>query len=108
MISEHADFVKLISPRGAAGAIRLIEAYLEKDQLQDYLPYPKQAAFHAAGANYKNRMVSAGNQQGKTYSSSAEIAMHLTGEYPPWWKGLRFDRPVVAWASGETGERRGL
>lgn len=30
--------------------------------------------------------------------------MHLTGLYPPWWEGRRWDRPIVAWATGETAE----
>jgi phage terminase large subunit-like protein len=32
------------------------------------------------------------------------MAIHLTGLYPDWWKGKRFDRPVRAWAAGVTGE----
>ncbi len=30
--------------------------------------------------------------------------MHLTGLYPEWWKGRRWDRPIVAWVAGITGE----
>jgi phage terminase large subunit-like protein len=30
--------------------------------------------------------------------------MHLTGLYPDWWEGKRWDRPIVAWASSDTGE----
>jgi phage terminase large subunit-like protein len=33
-----------------------------------------------------------------------EVAMHATGRYPSWWTGRRWDRPVVAWAAGITGE----
>ena len=28
--------------------------------------------------------------------------MHLTGQYPNWWTGRRFDGPVRLWASGES------
>jgi phage terminase large subunit-like protein len=31
-----------------------------------------------------------------------EWAMHLTGRYPDWWEGKRFDHPVRMWAAGET------
>jgi phage terminase large subunit-like protein len=31
-----------------------------------------------------------------------EWAMHLTGLYPDWWEGRRFDGPVRLWAAGET------
>jgi terminase large subunit-like protein len=30
--------------------------------------------------------------------------MHVTDLYPDWWKGFRFDRPINAWACGETSE----
>jgi phage terminase large subunit-like protein len=29
-----------------------------------------------------------------------EDALHLTGAYPGWWEGRRFDRPIVCWACG--------
>lgn len=35
---------------------------------------------------------------------AAEMAMHLTGAYAPWWDGKRFDKPVRAWAAGVTNE----
>ena len=81
-----------------------LDAYLKSDQLQDYRPYPKQLEFHMAGTKYRNRLLRAGNQVGKTFSVGSEMAMHLTGEYPDNWKGVRYNRPIVAWATGQTGE----
>ena len=46
----------------------------------------------------------AGNQLGKTLAGGFEAAMHATGFYPDWWRGRRFDRPVIGWACGVTGE----
>lgn len=46
----------------------------------------------------------AGNQLGKTYCGAAEVAMHLTGQYPDWWNGRRWDRPTRWWAGSKTGE----
>src|ERR1700750_1403802 len=46
----------------------------------------------------------AGNQLGKTLAGGFEVAMHMTGRYPDWWCGKRFDRPVVGWVAGRTGE----
>ena len=46
----------------------------------------------------------AANQVGKTYCGSFEVAMHLTGKYPEWWPGHRFDRPVNIWAGSDTSE----
>lgn len=83
-----------------------IEARQRKsyNQLRDYTPYLKQLEFHTAGAIYRERLLMAGNQLGKTLSAGAETAMHLTGRYPDWWQGKVFDKPISAWASGITGE----
>lgn len=52
----------------------------------------------------RERLLRAGNQNGKTFSCGSEAAYHLTGKYPDWWEGRRFDRSIVCWASSETGE----
>jgi phage terminase large subunit-like protein len=72
--------------------------------LAQYKPYPKQRAFHDAGARARERLLMAGNQLGKTLAGGCEAAMHATGVYPPWWRGRRFDRPTVAWVAGVTSE----
>jgi phage terminase large subunit-like protein len=51
---------------------------------------------------FAERMLSAGNQQGKSQAGAAEMAYHLTGEYPDDWLGRRWDRPIKAWACGES------
>ena len=77
---------------------------LVENKLFYYRPYDKQIAFHAAGATYRERLLMAGNQLGKTLAGGFEVAMHATGRYPSWWVGRRFDKPVVGWACGATGE----
>ncbi|MDZ4253218.1 MAG: terminase family protein [Sulfuritalea sp.] len=72
--------------------------------LKSYRPYPRQAEFHAAGRDNRERLLLAGNQLGKTMCAAAETAMHATGRYPDWWQGRVFDHPVNAWVSGVTGE----
>ena len=52
----------------------------------------------------RERLFMAGNQLGKTLAGGFECAMHMTGRYPDWWPGLRFDRPVAGWVAGRTGE----
>lgn len=81
-----------------------------QNRLTGYQPYPKQAEFHALGASTRERMLSAGNQLGKTLSLSAECAYHATGRYPSWWAGKVFDRPTSGLAGSESGEltRRGV
>jgi phage terminase large subunit-like protein len=55
-------------------------------------------------------MLMAGNQLGKTLSAAFEVAMHLTGKYPEWWKGKRFNEPVRWLAGSESAEltRKGI
>lgn len=76
------------------------------NKLADYLPYPKQAEFHAAGGplNIRERLLKAGNQVGKTWSAGFEHAMHLTGRYPDNWSGIVFDDATIGWAASETGQ----
>ncbi len=86
---------------------RTLKAALDQrtyNKLAFYQPYPKQQAFHDAGSSYRERLLMAGNQNGKTYCGSAECAIHLTGLYPDDWMGHRFDHAPVFWACGITGE----
>ena len=39
---------------------------------------------------------------GKTETASFEIRCHLTGLYPKWWVGRRFEHPTEWWAAGDT------
>jgi phage terminase large subunit-like protein len=75
-----------------------------ENKLTRYTPYSKQAEFHAAGDAFRERLLMAGNQLGKTWSASYELAMHLTGRYPDWWQGAEWDSGIVSWASGVTSE----
>jgi hypothetical protein len=51
---------------------------------------------------FRERLLIAGNQNGKTHIGAYEAACHLTGLYPDNWKGRRFDRPTRGWIAGET------
>ncbi len=75
-----------------------------RNKLLQYQPYPKQQAFHASGSDHRERLLMAANQVGKTLAGGAESAMHLTGRYPDWWQGRRFDRPTRGWVGSVTGE----
>jgi len=79
-----------------------IERRLRTNKLKHYKPYPKQKEFHEKPQ--RERLFMAGNQLGKTWAGAYETAMHLTGEYPDWWRGQRFDGPIVALAGSESGE----
>lgn len=67
--------------------------------------YVKHMAFFEAGAKHSERAFIAGNRVGKTEGVSAyELTLHLTGDYPDWWRGRRFTRPIDAWAAGDTNQ----
>ena len=66
--------------------------------------YHKHMEFFAAGKHYQERTSLSGNRCGKTLKGAFETTLHLTGEYPDWWPGRRFDHPVSFWVAGNTGE----
>lgn len=66
--------------------------------------YPRHMEFFAAGAQHDERLFMAGNRVGKTIAGGYEARCHLTGRYPEWWIGKRFDKPVTLLAAGDTGQ----
>jgi phage terminase large subunit-like protein len=66
--------------------------------------YAKHVEFFAAGAQYKERLFMAANRVGKTVAGAFETACHLTGRYPEWWQGKRFDKPIDSWACGANSQ----
>lgn len=100
--------------------LELISLYEEKIRLQltrklfFYYPdtgdlrrelYVKHNQFFEAGPRFRERLMLAANRVGKTEGVGGyELTLHLTGLYPKWWTGRRFDRPVSAWAAGNTGK----
>jgi len=66
--------------------------------------YPKHMAFLEAGSYAGERAFIAANRVGKTLTGLYEVVMHCTGNYPHWWKGKKFNKPVVCWVCGDRGE----
>ncbi len=67
--------------------------------------YPKHLEFFEHGKKYQERCFMGGNGTGKTWGVGAyELTCHLTGEYPFWWNGRRFETPISAWVCGDTRE----
>ena len=77
---------------------------LQSQQVIRYAPHARQIAFHNAGKNRAERLFMAGNRCGKTLCGAVELSFHLTGKYPNWWQGRRFNKPVRAWAASVTAE----
>jgi len=77
--------------------------YRRIDFLDTSFWYPTQLAFFAAGSSGAHqRLLYGGSQSGKTTCGAAEAAWHVSGEYPYWWTGKRFDKPIRCWVVGES------
>jgi phage terminase large subunit-like protein len=57
-----------------------------------------------SGSDYTERAFIAGNQNRKNTTGLYEIVTHCTGNYPEWWKGKKFNRPVMCWLVGDRGD----
>ena len=66
--------------------------------------YHKHLEFFAFGKTYNERMLAGGNRTGKTVAGGFEMTAHLTGRYPEWWVGKRFNTPIEAWTAGDTAK----
>ena len=73
-------------------------------RIDEYDPYPYQQKFHKTGSEANQRLLMAANRIGKSFSGAAEMSYHLTGLYPDWWEGRRYDNPITAWAGGVSNE----
>ncbi len=86
-----------------------MERHKNTHRLEYYVPYPKQKEFHnSTGKGYKvpasQRLLLGGNQIGKTVCGAMEAAVHLTGRYPDWWEGTRFNHPIDMMVGSNTNE----
>jgi len=90
--------------------LRLAQLLFERNRrkaensLNYYQPYKYQKKFFKSGALFSQRLLMAGNRVGKTDCGAREMAYHLTGLYPDWWEGKRFDGPIRAWAGSDSAE----
>src|ERR1043165_1701738 len=88
----------------AASRNRLTSLYPDDGPLRRAL-YPKHLQFFAGGRTHQERCMMAANRVGKTFGVGGyETALHLTGCYPHWWEGRRFDKPIEAWVAGDTAQ----
>ena len=102
MLTEQE--VRQLSPAQRLALSTEVARQLSENKIADYRPYAKQRLFHRMGVSSRERLLRAGNQNGKTFCVGAEGSYHLTGLYPPDWEGRIWDRPIVMWASSDTSE----
>lgn len=103
-VDERVNLLRLVEEANKRQRCRLIETmFPDAGPLRREL-YQKHGEFFRAGATHRERVFMAANRVGKTVSAGCEMSYHLTGLYPDWWDGRRFDGPVRALASGDTHE----
>lgn len=66
--------------------------------------YPKQMRFFALEQVDDEIALFGGNRTGKTHCGCFADTLHLTGLYPSWWPGRRYDRPISMWAATDTAK----
>lgn len=103
--AERIAFLALLKEKERRAARRKLLTYFpDTGPLRREL-YPQHLEFFRLGATISTRCFMAANRVGKTEGGGGyETTMHLTGRYPEWWPGRRFNHPVDAWAAGDTNE----
>lgn len=67
--------------------------------------YPWQRRFNAATKDHRACGLIAANRVGKSEAGLIIDAIHLTGDYPEDWEGIKFDFPPMCWLLGYSGEK---
>lgn len=103
-LSEKLELLNLLEERQTrASRRRFFDLFPDDGPLRRDL-YQKHLAFFESTREHSEVLFMAGNRTGKTVAGAYAMTCHLTGRYPHWWKGRRFDEPINAWASGTTNE----
>ena len=101
MEEARRELLELLAERGERIEKRQIDQYFTDDGITGRDNYRKHVQFFNAGRDYRERAVFGGNRSGKSVAGGFELTCHLTGEYPHWWSGKRFGRPIQALACGK-------
>ena len=102
---QKVEAVLLLEERLRRVRTRKILTYYPDDGPLRRELYQKHLEFFSLGSDHKERLMLAANRIGKTEGCGGyEVALHLTGRYPSWWTGKRFDKPIRAWVAGKTNE----
>ena len=97
-------------PNGEDASHRVLNklALITPEGLSDivvcYQPIGVQPIYDFHVPHYKNYCTAGLIHHNTEGVGGYELTLHLTGQYPEWWTGRRFDRPIKAWAAGDTGK----
>ena len=74
---------------------KIVRFYPDQGPLRREL-YVKHMQCFKAGQKFKVRAALGANRVGKSEGIGCyETVLHMTGQYPSWWEGRRFDKPIV-------------
>lgn len=92
--------------------LRELESRKKRNSIDQYFPetgplrrelYKKHMEFFEAGKTHSERLALAANRIGKTTTMGGyEVCLHMTGLYPDWWPGRKFESATQWWAGGDT------
>lgn len=98
------EYLKLLEEKAKRLAQNKISTLFPENGRLSRHEYKKHMEFFEAGAKWRERLFIAANRVGKTVVGGTETVYHLTGNYPAWWAGRKFEYAISAWAAGDTGE----
>lgn len=101
---KKLELLALLEERNRRNQYDKLKSMFPKDGDLSRDLYVKHCEFFTAGAYHEERLFMAGNRVGKSEAGGYEMSLHLTGRYPDWWDGKRFNRKVAALAAGDTGQ----
>lgn len=102
MSSEQQELLALLEEKERRRKVFMLEPILIEGKFLGNFKreqYPTHVEIMQDSGKYMQRAFIAGNRVGKTFAGGIELTFHLTGRYPDWYTGRRFDRPIQAWVA---------
>lgn len=105
--------IDLTSVKLSAQEIRAEQDRRKYNKRENYFPetgplrrelYVKHMEFLKATAHFREICLMASNRSGKSETVCYAASVFTTGDYPAWWEGKRFKKPVNILVAGETGK----
>lgn len=96
------ELIKLLEEKASRQKYRKIDSIFPDEGPYRKDLYKKHIAFLNASGKFSQRAFVAANRVGKTLTGAFEMTCHLTGEYPEWWQGRKFKKPILAWAASRS------
>lgn len=100
LAEQHAT--SLLSALSRHAIANLADTFFPEDGPFARALYPKHMEAIAGTARSKVFSIFGGNRSGKTTLMMYIAMVWLTGKYPSWWNGKRFDKPIKMWVCGQT------